>query len=231
MNTQPIVDVDNVSKLFGVNDHRTAAVRNITMEARLGELLILMGPSGSGKTTLLTLVAGFLSPSSGRVSLFGRDLTECSPKELQQLRARQMGFVFQTFHLIDSLNALENISLVCRFAGMGRAQAKQQAAEVLKQIHIEHLSGKYPPKLSQGEKQRVALARAIVNRPDLIIADEPTASLETKQGLNVINLLREYAAEQNKCVLVASHDPRITACADRVIWLEDGAISGKGTTR
>jgi putative ABC transport system ATP-binding protein len=136
----------------------------------------------------------------------------------------RMGFVFQTFHLIDSLTALENVMLVLRFAGMGRSEAKGRARTLLEQFHIEHLSKKFPERLSQGEKQRVAIARAIANDPDLIIADEATASLDTRHGLEIINLLRGYAREMSKCVIATSHDPRIEGFADRVLRLQDGAL-------
>jgi putative ABC transport system ATP-binding protein len=220
-----VVRLDVVSKTFGSNGNRTFAVRDVSLEASSGELVLLLGPSGSGKTTLLTLMAGLVEPTSGKVSLFGKDIVDYSSKELQKLRAIRIGFVFQTFHLIDSLNVMENVALVLRFAGKTRAQAKRHARELLEQFHIEHLFRKFPANLSQGEKQRVAVARAIANGAELIIADEPTASLETKQGFDIIRLLHEYAKEQNRCVIVASHDLRIVEFADRVLRLEDGVVT------
>jgi putative ABC transport system ATP-binding protein len=220
-----VVRLDVVSKTFGSNGNRTFAVRDVSLEASSGELVLLLGPSGSGKTTLLTLMAGLVEPTSGKVSLFGKDIVDYSSKELQKLRAIRIGFVFQTFHLIDSLNVMENVALVLRFAGKTRAQAKRHARDLLEQFHIEHLFRKFPANLSQGEKQRVAVARAIANGAELIIADEPTASLETKQGFDIIRLLHEYAKEQNRCVIVASHDLRIVEFADRVLRLEDGVVT------
>jgi putative ABC transport system ATP-binding protein len=220
-----VVRLDEVSKIFGSNGNRTAAVRDISLEASSGELVLLLGPSGSGKTTLLTLIAGLVEPTSGAVSLFGRNIEDYTPKELQRLRAMRIGFVFQTFHLIDSLNVTENVVLVLRFAGKTRTEAKRHAKDLLGQFHIEHLFRKFPANLSQGEKQRVAVARAIANGAELIIADEPTASLETKQGFDIIRLLHEYAKERNRCVIVASHDLRIVEFADRVLRLEDGVIT------
>jgi putative ABC transport system ATP-binding protein len=220
-----VVRLDGVSKIFGSNGNRTFAVRDVSLEASSGELVLLLGPSGSGKTTLLTLMAGLVEPTSGTVSIFGRDVEDYASKELQRLRATRIGFVFQTFHLIDSLNVIENVALVLRFAGKTRAQAKRRARELLKQFHIEHLFRKFPANLSQGEKQRVAVARAIANGAELIIADEPTASLETKQGFDIIRLLHEYAKERNRCVIVASHDLRIVEFSDRVLQLEDGVIT------
>lgn len=220
-----VVKLDVVSKIFGNNGNRTFAVRDVSLEASPGELVLLLGPSGSGKTTLLTLMAGLVEPTSGKVSLFGKDILDYSSKDLQKLRATRVGFVFQTFHLIDSLNVLENVALVLRFAGKTKTQAKKQAGELLEQFHIGNLFRKFPANLSQGEKQRVAVARAIANGAELIIADEPTANLETKQGFDIIRLLHEYAKERNQCVIVASHDLRIVEFADRVLRLEDGVIT------
>lgn len=220
-----VVRLDDVSKIFGSNGNRTFAVRDVSLEASPGELVLLLGPSGSGKTTLLTLMAGLVKPTSGTVSIFGRNIEDYTSKELQRLRATRIGFVFQTFHLIDSLNVIENVALVLRFAGKTRTEAKRHAKELLEQFRIERLFSKFPANLSQGEKQRVTVARAIANGAELIIADEPTASLETKQGFDIIRLLHEYAKERNRCVIVASHDLRIVEFADRVLRLEDGVVT------
>jgi len=220
-----IVEVNDVTKVFGSNEHKTVGVRNIFLQASMGELLVLLGPSGSGKTTLLTLIAGLLKSTSGRIFLFGRDIEAYSSQELQRLRATRIGFVFQTFLLIDSLTAVENVGMVLRFAGKSNKEAHRHAQELLQQFQVERLATKFPPTLSQGEKQRVAVARALANEPDLIIADEPTGSLETKQGLGIIQLLHEYSRKQEKCVIVASHDLRIARLADRVLRLEDGVIT------
>ncbi len=220
----PVVQLINVTKIFGANGNRTSAVRSVSLQASPGELVLLLGPSGSGKTTLLTMIAGLLKPTAGTVSLFGRNVERCSARELQELRATRIGFVFQTFLLIDSLTVIENVALVLRFAGRTKVEAENQAQILLRQLHMEHLAKKFPPTLSQGEKQRAAVARATANGADLIIADEPTASLETKQGMNIIRLLHEYAKEQNRCVIVASHDLRIVEFAGRVLRLEDGLL-------
>jgi putative ABC transport system ATP-binding protein len=220
-----IVQLENVTKAFGSNGHRTVALRNASFHVSREELLVLLGPSGSGKTTLLTLIPGLLEPTSGTISLFGRSIGNYTSKELQQLRAKRIGFVFQTFLLIDSLTAQENVTLTLRFAGKARTEAQRLAHELLWQFQVGHLAGKFPPTLSQGEKQRVAIARAFANRPDLIIADEPTGSLESKQGFVVIQLLQQYAKTLNKCVVIATHDLRIAELADRVIRMEDGVLS------
>ncbi len=223
-NKRCIVHLENVTKIFGVNEHKTTAVCNVSLQASLGELLVLLGPSGSGKTTLLTLIAGLIRSTLGKISLFGRDIQGYSSQELQQLRATRIGFVFQTFLLIDSLTAIENVALVLRFAGKSKNEAHGYAESLLQQFQIEHLAEKFPPKLSQGEKQRVAVARALANNPDLIIADEPTGSLGTKQGFEIIQLRHDYGKSQNRCVIVATHDLRISELADGVLQLEDGGL-------
>ena len=158
------------------------------------------------------------------VRLSGTNLRELSLQALQKLRAERMGFVFQTFHLIDALTVVENITLVLGFAGWNKSDARRRALEQLSELRIEHLAPKFPRNLSHGEKQRVAMARAVANDADLILADEPTSSLESTQGFEIIQLLRKYAREENKCVIVASHDLRLLDFADKVIRLEDGCI-------
>jgi putative ABC transport system ATP-binding protein len=219
-----IVSIKNVSKSYKVNEHSTSAVSNINFEATTGELVLVLGPSGSGKTTLLTLIAGLLSPSEGSISLFQKKIEEYSSVELQKLRAEKIGFIFQTFLLIDALNALQNIELVLKFASKTKREAKIIANSLLKELQIEYLADKLPISMSQGEKQRVAAARAIANRADLILADEPTASLDAANGLIIIELLHNYATKNNKCVIVVSHDLRLKEYADRIIYLEDGRI-------
>lgn len=201
------------------------AVDKISFDSRPGEMVLFLGPSGSGKTTLLTLIAGLLSPTSGEVVLFGKQVESYSTRDLQQIRARRMGFVFQTFQLIDALTAEENIMLVLHFAGHHKYKTKEKAGMLLNQLHIEHLAKKLPTEMSQGEKQRVAVARAIANDPELILADEPTASLESAQGFEVVRLLHQYAKVHQRCVIVASHDLRLAEYADRVIRMADGIMT------
>lgn len=220
----PAVELTDVTKVFGDGSHGTIAVRDVSMEAHTGELLLLLGPSGSGKTTLLTLMAGLIRPTSGCVSLFGRDIEVIGAQQLQKLRSEKVGFIFQTFRLIDALTAEENVSLVMRFAEKSRTSRKRRVNELFELLQIEHLLGKFPPSMSQGEKQRVAVARALANDGRLVIADEPTANLEAKQGSEIIQLLHSFALEESRCVIVASHDLRLVELADRILHLEDGII-------
>jgi putative ABC transport system ATP-binding protein len=218
------VRLENVSKIYGASDHRTAGVIDVSMTVSAGELVLLLGPSGSGKTTLLTLIAGFVQPTSGSVKLFDDDIKSYSASILQQLRATKIGFIFQTFRLIDALKVVENIELTLSFAGKSRKKGHLRSIEMLKRFDIEHLAQKYPGRLSQGEKQRVAIARAVANDAQLILADEPTASLAAEQGSDIIQLLHHYARSMGKCVLVASHDLRLKANADRILKIENGSV-------
>ncbi len=220
-----LVELNKITKIFENNGVKTAAVDQVSFQAYPGELLLLLGPSGSGKTTLLTLIAGLAKPTAGNVSLFGMNIRLYSTRELQKLRAARIGFIFQTFLLIDSLTVLENVGVVLRFIGKSKKEAHKQAMNLLKNFHIDHLANKFPACLSQGEKQRVAIARAIANDTQLILADKPTGSLESKQGLNIIKLLNHLAKEKNKCVIVSTHDLRLIQHADRIIHLEDGKIT------
>ena len=220
-----IVKLDNVSKIFRSNSHHTVAVQNVSMQFSRGELVMLMGPSGSGKTTLLTLIAGLIRPSTGSVHLFGQDILKFSQPELQHLRADAIGFIFQNFLLIEALTVLQNLIIVQRFAGKSNHFATQHSLNLLRKFDLIQLAQQFPSKLSQGQKQRVAIARAIANDAPLIIADEPTASLESEQGFEIIQILHELAKKRSKCVIVASHDLRIRKYADRILHINDGQIN------
>ena len=219
-----VVLLTSVSKTFGRGETMTVALQDVSVSAGRGELVLLLGPSGSGKTTLLTLIAGLLKPSEGTVALFGRELERYSKESLQRLRARSIGFIFQNFLLIEPLTVLENIILVLEFAEVRRSSARAEAHRLLSQLGVAHLTNKFPSQLSQGEKQRVAIARATANKASLIIADEPTASLESNQGMQIVRLLHELAARDHRCVIVASHDLRLVEFADRVLRMKDGRL-------
>jgi len=227
MNRQPdefAVKLFNVSKIYGYNGNNTVGVKNISLKAKYGELLLIIGPSGSGKTTLLTLIAGLVKPNDGIVNLLNTNIEDYTKKELQKVRAEKIGFVFQNFLLIDSLTVMQNVGLVLRFSNHKRNDIHNLSYKILTDLNIMYLASKFPFTLSQGEKQRVAVARAIANNPALILADEPTASLESSQGFQIIELLHKYAKTQNKCVIVVSHDLRLKDFADRILIIENGII-------
>lgn len=219
-----VAELINVSKKFGSNGDRTLAARNISLRISPRELVLLLGPSGSGKTTLLTLIAGLIEPSSGFVYLFGKNTMDYMPEELQQIRAERFGFIFQNFLLLDPLTVAENVELVLRFAGHKPEQCRTRAQKLLERFNVGHLAGRFPSSLSQGEKQRVAIARALANNAELIIADEPTASLESKQGFEIIEMLHGLARQDGHSVVVASHDLRLAEYADRVLRMADGCL-------
>jgi len=230
-----LVVLSGVTKVFGAGEQRVNALDHISLTVRSGELLLVMGPSGSGKTTLLSMMAGLAKPTEGIIRLFGRDVVSFSPRELQQLRARRMGFIFQTFLLIDALTVLENVTLAMRFAGHGRREASRLGMDLLARLGMETRARHFPPALSQGEKQRVAAARAMARDTELILADEPTGSLDSQQGFLIIRLLSDHARIENRCVVVVSHDQRLADFADRIVHLEDGRIrsieNGQGSDR
>ncbi len=220
-----LAELVDVSKSFGPAGHETLALTHVSLQAHGGELVLLLGPSGSGKTTLLTILGGLQPPGAGTVFLFGKPLARYSARDLQRLRADRIGFVFQTFQLLESLSVLENVLLVARFAGLRRSDARRRALRLLDRLGVAHLADVVPRVLSQGEKQRVAVARALVNGAPLILADEPTGSLATEQGFEVVRLLRDAVAGEERCAVVVSHDERIAAFADRVLHLRDGRLS------
>jgi len=221
-----VVRLNRVTKTFNGSGPGTTALREVSIEVLPGEMVLLLGPSGSGKTTLLTLAAGLARPTAGSVTLFGRCVEHTPASELQRLRAKSIGFVFQTFLLIDALTAEENVALALRFAGGRRSERAGKARRLFYDLDIAPLARRLPRTMSQGEKQRVAIARALANDPALVLADEPTGSLETRQGFDVIRLLHGQAKARNAALIVASHDLRLKEFADRTLRLQDGALTG-----
>jgi putative ABC transport system ATP-binding protein len=220
----PVVELQQAGKTYQAAGRGTVGVTGVDLKVEAGKLVLLLGPSGSGKTTLLTLMAGLVAPSAGTVAIGGRRLDALSLVELQRLRARNIGVVFQAFNLIDALTALENVALVLRFAGKGRRDSLVAAHTVLAGIGIGYLGAQLTSQLSQGEKQRVAIARAVANKPALLLADEPTASLDSENGLGIIGILHRYARDSQAAVVVSTHDPRLAAFADQIVRLGDGNV-------
>jgi putative ABC transport system ATP-binding protein len=223
----PVVELKQAGKTYQAAGRGIVGVMDVDLTVEEGKLVLLLGPSGSGKTTLLTLMAGLVAPSSGSVSIGGRRLDRLLPVELQRMRARNIGVVFQAFNLIDALTALENVALVLRFAGTARRDSILAAETILDRIGIGHLGSQPTSRLSQREKQRVAIARAVANDPFLLLADEPTASLDSEHGLEIIEILRRYARESQAAVVVSTHDPRLTAFADQIVRISDGKVGKK----
>lgn len=222
--------LSGVTKVFGRGETEVRAVDGVDLVVRAGEMVLVMGPSGSGKTTLLTMAGGLLRPTSGFIEVDGIDITRLSGAALTALRRRAVGFIFQSFNLWESLSVRENVELALNIAGVDGRRARQRATELLRSLGLGHRLDFRSRDLSGGEKQRVSIARALANEPLLLLADEPTANLDSKHGREVMEVLRHIAAQDHRAVLVVSHDQRIREVADRVLWLEDGRLRSIGKT-
>ena len=216
----PVVRIRGLVKSFGEGETRVDAVRGLDLELARGEIVLVMGPSGSGKTTFLSMLGGLLRASDGEIWVDGTDIAALGERELPPFRARTFGFVFQDFNLVAALSARENVQVALDIAGErdGRARARS----LLESLGLGRRLEFPVEKLSGGEKQRVAIARAVANRPALVLADEPTANLDSHHGAETMRLLRTLAKEEGTTVVIVSHDERLREVADRVLWLEDG---------
>ncbi len=203
---------------------RLQVLKNIDLEVQKGDIQLLMGPSGSGKTTLLSILAGLLTPTQGRVYLLGEEITRLSRSKLARFRRQHIGFIFQDFNLFPALTAIENLEAALNVKGISGRQARRQAHELLEHVGLGDKTKLLPRDLSGGQKQRVAIARALTGHPQLIMADEPTAALDSHSGHTVMELLRQLAKEEGCTVLMVTHDPRIMDVADRIAYLEDGIL-------
>jgi putative ABC transport system ATP-binding protein len=216
------LQISHVTKRYGAGSTEVTAVHDVSLSVSPGEIVLIMGPSGSGKTTLLSMLGALLKPTEGTIQLNGTTISALAENRLPDIRLKQFGFIFQDFNLLSALTALENVAIVAELAGAKSGEAKRKAASLLTELGLGERLNFPPEKLSGGEKQRVAIARALVNDPRLILADEPTANLDSKIGHEIMRLLRNIAKEQGRSVVIVSHDQRIKDIADRVLWLEDG---------
>ena len=219
-----VLHVTGLTKTFGQDALAVTAVAGVDLDVHPGEVVLIMGPSGSGKTTLLLMLGAMLRPTSGAIQLAGLDLARAPERRLPSLRTHRLGFVFQDFNLLSALTALENVELACNLAGTTGHAARRRARGLLERVGLAHRLGFRPEQLSGGEKQRVAIARALANDPPIILADEPTANLDSAIGRQVARLLRQLATADGRAVVIVSHDTRLQEIADRVLWLEDGTF-------
>ena len=218
------VTVRDVTKTYAQGEAAMRALDGVDLDVTRGELVLLMGPSGSGKTTLLSVMGCILRPTSGVVRVLGTDVSRLHERDLPRVRLEHIGFVFQGFNLFPTLTAEANIALALDLKGVPRREASARAAALLEQVGLGAKRDAYPADLSGGQKQRVAIARAIAGDPPIVLADEPTAALDTQSGHVVMDLLRSLAHERDRAVVIVSHDNRMLGYADRIVHLEDGRI-------
>ena len=219
----PLVQLANVKKTYKMGDTLVHALAGVTLNVDRGEFVAIMGSSGSGKSTLMNVVGCLDRPTSGRYLLDGRDVSRLGVNDLAEIRNRILGFVFQSFNLLARTSALENVELPLVYAGVSSRDRRRRAAEALERVGLGSRMDHTPAQLSGGQQQRVAIARAIVNRPKLILADEPTGALDTKTSVEVMALLRELG-ESGITVVMVTHEPDVAAYADRIVTVRDGAV-------
>ncbi len=225
MRTEAVVEARELHKVYVTGSVRTPALNGVDVTLSRGEFAAMAGPSGSGKSTLLHLLGGLDKPTSGEVLVSGAPISALSRAQLAQLRLRHVGFVFQAYNLIPVLTVLENAMFVLELQGLPLARRRKQALAVLAELGVDKYAHQFPNKLSGGEQQRVAVARAVVSDPAIVLADEPTANLDTKTSLDLIDLMRRMNEEHKTTFLFATHDTRLLDRVDRVIHLEDGRIA------
>ena len=227
MTCKPVLEAKDVVKELGKGAGKVMALKGVSLSLVPGELTLMMGPSGSGKTTLLSILGCILTPTSGTITIDGIDISGLGPEQLAEVRRKNLGYIFQSYNLFPTLTALENVRIALDVRGIKGYPAAARAEEVLRQVGLGHRLRNYPGNLSGGEQQRVAVARAIAASPSIVLADEPTAALDSENGHAVMALLAKIAREQNRSVLAVTHDPRTLGYADRVIKIEDGRIVGE----
>ncbi len=225
------VETEDLAKYYTMGPAIIKALDGIDLRVIRGEYLSIMGPSGSGKTTLFNMIGGLDRPTRGKVYIDEVDISKLDAYELAWLRCRKIGYIFQTFNLIPVLTALENVMLPMIFAGVPREQRVKKATELLERVGLGDRLHHKPGELSGGQQQRVAIARALANDPSIVLADEPTANLDLKTGLDIINLLRELNREKGVTVIVATHDLKMIDVSDRIVYLRDGKVERIETRR
>lgn len=220
------IKAKDLSKWFGEGEAKTMALRNVNLDAEFGEMVYIVGPSGSGKTTLLSLLSGILRPNSGSVFVEGIDIWKLSADQLAEFRLKKLGFVFQDFHLFPRLNTAENVAIPLILRKKDWDESIQEAAKYLEIVGLKGRGHLPPVKLSGGEQQRVAIARAMIGQPDILIMDEPTASLDGDTGQAILKFVHQNVLNKDRCIVVVTHDDRIYEFASRILNMEDGRLTG-----
>jgi putative ABC transport system ATP-binding protein len=220
-----VLQVADIRKTFEEGAQKVEVLKGVSMEVAPGEVVALEGPSGSGKTTLLSIMGCILTPSSGDVRVAGLSVPQDQPARLREVRRRSIGFVFQQFNLFPALTALENVEYALNVKGVKHGAARREAQRALTQVGLADRLDFLPRDLSGGQKQRVAIARALAGSPKVILADEPTANLDSSVGVQILELFRELAKQENKGLVIVTHDPKVRAVADRVVGIRDGRLA------
>jgi putative ABC transport system ATP-binding protein len=219
-----MISVQQVSKIYGAKGKGVKAIDDVSLEIAAGTLVSLIGASGSGKSTLLNLIGGIDAPTSGTITIDGHDITRAGDREMTLLRRGTIGIVFQFFNLMPTLTVLENVLLPAELAGRRDAETRDRAMQLLEDVGMAHRSGHRPDELSGGEMQRTAIARALINRPRILLADEPTGNLDSRNGGNVLELLQRIARDSALTLVMATHDPAVANIGDRIVEMKDGRV-------
>ncbi len=218
-----MITINNISKVFRTSEVETVALNHVNLDIQEGEFVAIMGPSGCGKSTLLNILGLLDNPTEGSYQLIGQEVANLKEKERTQMRKGKLGFVFQSFNLIDELNVYENVELPLTYLNISRSERKKMVEDILKRMNLSHRAKHFPQQLSGGQQQRVAIARAVVSNPKLILADEPTGNLDSKNGAEVMNLLTELNKEGTTIIMV-THSQHDASFAHRVVHLFDGSV-------
>ena len=222
--TSTVLHLDGVTKTFGSGESRVDALKGIDLEVRAGELLALVGPSGSGKSTMLSIAGALLSPTKGTITFADQEISKLSDAERTRLRLKKIGFIFQGANLVSFLRGRDQLLFISRLLGQSDSEARDHADRLLDGLGMSHRANAYPEQMSGGERQRIAIGRALMNNPDLILADEPTASLDSQRGRQVVHLLADEVHSREKAGILVTHDERLIDLCDRVVRIHDGKL-------
>ena len=215
----------DIKRVYQMGDSETHALRGVTLDVERGEYMSIMGPSGSGKSTLFNMIGGLDKPTSGKVYIDQVDIAQLDPYELAWLRCRKVGYIFQSFNLIQVMSCIENVMLPMSFAGLDSEEARDKALDILDKVGLADRAMHKPQEMSGGQQQRVAIARSLANSPDILLADEPTGNLDVKTGEEIIELFVKLRDDLGVTVITATHDLKMLRASDRVVWIDDGLIT------
>ena len=223
---KPIIYVKNVRKVYRMGDEEVVALKRINLRIYKGEVCCIFGTSGSGKSTLLNQLAGMEKPTKGQVFIRGKNISDMNEEELAAFRQEHMSFIFQSYNLLPSMTAVENVAMPLMFKGMDRKRREAMAEEMLKRVGLSHRLHHYPSQMSGSQQQRAGIARAFVSRPEVVFADEPTGNLDTKTTAEIMDMVMGFARRFNQTIILVTHDPGMSRYADRIVTLVDGIITG-----